>query len=75
MLTLVGWYPDPSSGRYALRSRTDGEKTLLMDPDLLPWHDGAGEYVLDIVEPHRHDLGNTAPKWAAFARYAENHAT
>ena len=36
-----------------------GEKTLLMHPDFLFWHDdGDGEYVMDIVDPHRHDLAD-----------------
>jgi type III restriction enzyme len=74
--TLVGWYRNPSSGRYALAVPYKfGEKTLLMHPDFLFWHDdGAGDYVLDIIDPHRHDLVDAAPKWASLARYATDHA-
>lgn len=74
--TLVGWYRNPSSGRYALAIPYEfGQKTQLMHPDFLFWHDdGAGEHVLDIIDPHRHDLADAAPKWAALARYAADHA-
>lgn len=71
---LVGWYRNPASGRYALAIPYEyGEKTLLMHPDFLFWHDD-GEFVMDIVDPHRHDLNDTAPKWAALARYAADHS-
>jgi type III restriction enzyme len=75
--TLVGWYRNPSSGRHALAIPYDfGDKTLLMHPDFLLWHDdGDGQYVLDIVDPHRHDLADTAPKWQALANYAREHST
>lgn len=74
--TLVGWYRNPSSGRYALAIPYEfGEKTLLMHPDFLFWHDdGAGDYVLDIIDPHRHDLVDAAPKWAALSQYASDHS-
>jgi type III restriction enzyme len=46
-----------------------------MHPDFLFWHDdGDGDYVMDIVDPHRHDLADTCAKWAAMARYAQDHA-
>lgn len=49
--------------------------TCRLHPDFLFWHDdGAGEHVLDIIDPHRHDLADAAPKWAALARYAVDHA-
>jgi type III restriction enzyme len=74
--TLVGWYRNPSSGRHALAVPYEfGNKHLLMHPDFLFWHDdGDGEYVMDIVDPHRHDLADTSAKWAALARYAQDHA-
>jgi len=73
--TLVGWYRNPSSGRHALAIPYEfGERSLLMHPDFLLWHDdGAGEYVLDVIDPHRHDLVDAAPKWAALAKYAVDH--
>ncbi len=73
--TLVGWYRNPSSGRYALAIPYEfGDKTQLMHPDFLFWHDdGTGDYGLDVIDPHRHDLADAAPKWAALAKYASDH--
>ncbi|MEP9384603.1 DEAD/DEAH box helicase [Nocardioides cheoyonin] len=73
--TLVGWYRNPSSGRHALAvPYVFGEKHLLMHPDFLFWHDDDGALVMDIVDPHRHDLADAAPKWSALARYAQEHS-
>ena len=74
--TLVGWYRNPSSGRHALAIPYEfGDEYQLMHPDFLFWHDdGQGEYVMDIVDPHRHDLADTSAKWAALARYAQDHS-
>lgn len=73
--TLKGWYRNPSSGRYALAIPYGFEqKSLLMHPDFLFFHDdGDGHYALDIIDPHRHDLVDAAPKWAALATYATDH--
>ncbi len=72
---LAGWYRNPSSGRNALAIPYEfGERTLLMHPDFLFWHRDGEELVLDIVDPHRHDANDAAPKWAALATYARNHA-
>ena len=29
---------------------------------------------MDIVDPHRHDANDAAPKWAALAEYAQEHS-
>lgn len=73
--TLIGWYRNPSSGRHALAVPYEfGDKHLLMHPDFLFFHDdGDGKYVMDIVDPHRHDLADTAAKWSALAQYAQDH--
>lgn len=73
--TLVGWYRNPSSGRHALAIPYEfGDKHQLMHPDFLFWHnDGDGEYVMDIVDPHRFDLADTSAKWFALSRYAQDH--
>ncbi|RIR62277.1 DEAD/DEAH box helicase [Mycobacteroides abscessus] len=73
--TLVGWYRNPSSGRHALAvPYLFGDKYQLMHPDFLFWHDdGDGQYAMDIVDPHRHDLADTSAKWAALSRYAQDH--
>ncbi|MCA2308836.1 DEAD/DEAH box helicase [Mycobacterium intracellulare] len=73
--TLVGWYRNPSSGRHALAVYyLFGGKYQLMHPDFLFWHDdGDGDYVMDIVDPHRFDLADTSAKWSALSRYAQEH--
>lgn len=72
--TLVGWYRNPNSGRYALAVPYEfGEKMLLMHPDFLFFHQDGDEVVMDILDPHRHDLADAAPKWSALARYAQDH--
>ncbi|GAA4746312.1 DEAD/DEAH box helicase [Gordonia alkaliphila] len=73
--TLVGWYRNPSSGRHALAVPYEfGDKHQLMHPDFLFWHDdGDGQYVMDIVDPHRFDLADTSAKWSALSRYAQDH--
>lgn len=73
---LVGWYRNPSSGQHALAvPYLFGDKYQLMHPDFLFWHDeGDGEYVMDIVDPHRHDLADTSAKWAALSLYAQDHS-
>lgn len=73
--TLVGWYRNPSSGQHALAiPYVFGSKHNLMHPDFLFWHKDGDDLVLDIVDPHRHDGTDTAPKWAALAKYANDHA-
>lgn len=74
--TLVGWYRNPSSGQHALAVPYQfGDKYQLMHPDFLFWHDDAnGEFVMDIVDPHRYDLADTSAKWSALARYAQDHS-
>lgn len=72
--SLVGWYRNPSSGRHALAVPYEyGERTLLMHPDFMFFHRDGSEMVLDIVDPHRHDLADAGPKWSALARYATEH--
>lgn len=73
--TLVGWYRNPPSGRHALAVPYEyGDKHELMHPDFLFWHDdGDGEYVMDIIDPHRHDLAEASAKWSALATYAQGH--
>jgi type III restriction enzyme len=73
--TLIGWYRNPNSGRYALAVPYNfGEKTLLMHPDFMFWHTDGPDTVMDIVDPHRHDLADAGPKWSALAKYATDHA-
>jgi len=72
--TLIGWYRNPNSGRHALAVPYEfGDKTLLMHPDFLFFHQDGPQIVMDIIDPHRHDLADAAPKWASLARYAQDH--
>lgn len=72
--TLLGWYRNPSAGRYALAIPYEfGDKSLLMHPDFLFFHQDGEEIVLDIIDPHRQDANDAAPKWSALAKYAIDH--
>lgn len=72
--TVVGWYRNPSSGRHALAVPYEyGDRTLLMHPDFLFFHRDGDDLVMDIIDPHRHDLTDAGAKWAALARYATDH--
>jgi type III restriction enzyme len=44
-----------------------------MYPDFLFFHQVDDEVVVDIVDPHRPDGGDTGPKWVGLARYAAEH--
>lgn len=73
--TLLGWYRNPASGRHALAVPYEfGDKTLLMHPDFLFFHRDGDQVVMDIIDPHRHDLADAAPKWSALAKYSNEHA-
>ncbi|MDP3950093.1 DEAD/DEAH box helicase [Microbacterium sp.] len=72
--TLLGWYRNPSSGRHALAVPYEyGGKTRLMHPDFLFFHQDDDGVNIDVVDPHRHDLSDAAPKWSALAQYAQDH--
>lgn len=72
--SLRGWYRNPNSGRYALAiPYAYGEKSRLLHPDFLFFHEDGDDLVIDIVDPHRHDASDAAPKWAALADYAADH--
>lgn len=75
--SLVAWYRNPSSGKNALAiPYTYDDAKRLLHPDFLFFHDdGDGEVAIDIVDPHRHDRADTAPKWAGLAKYAADHPT
>jgi type III restriction enzyme len=73
--TLVGWYRNPGSGRHALAVPYQaGDKVLLMHPDFLFFHQDGDDIVMDIIDPHRHDLADAAPKWSGLASYAQDHS-
>lgn len=50
------------------------QETKLMRPDFLFFTEtNAGEYAVDIVDPHRLDYADALPKLLGLARYAEDH--
>jgi type III restriction enzyme len=73
--SLVAWYRNPSSGKNSLAiPYAYGGVQRLLHPDFLFFHDdGDGNVAIDIVDPHRHNEADTAPKWAVLAKYAADH--
>jgi type III restriction enzyme len=74
--TLVGWYRNPTGGTAAIAVPYEESGTArTMYPDFLFFHKVDGEIVVDLVDPHRPDSGDTGPKWTGLARYAEKHGS
>lgn len=74
--TLVGWYRNPTAGTGALAVPYEQSGTArTLYPDFLFVHEVDGNYVVDIVDPHRPDAGDTGPKWRGLAAYAAEHGT
>jgi type III restriction enzyme len=72
--SLVAWYRNPPGGTAALGVPwTDSGGKRTMYPDFLFLHLVRGELVVDLVDPHRPDEADTAPKWAGLAKYASDH--
>jgi type III restriction enzyme len=73
--SLLGWYRNPVGGSHALSVHyLDSDVSKNLYPDFLFFHDdGDGEVAIDLVDPHNHSLADTAPKWAALARYVREH--
>jgi type III restriction enzyme len=46
-----------------------------MYPDFLFFHKVEGEIVVDLVDPHRPDSGDTGPKWTGLTEYAKKHGS
>ena len=76
---MLAWYRNPPRSKHGLaipfRAGTGGGGVWgLLCPDFLLVHrvgEGAeAETVVDIVDPHRHNEGDTGPKWAGLARWA-----
>ncbi|MDF1704639.1 MAG: DEAD/DEAH box helicase family protein [Aeromicrobium sp.] len=71
---LLAWIRNPPSGAHALAvPYSVGEETGLMHPDFLFLYGDGSDVVVDIVDPHRHDLADTGPKWRGLAQYALDH--
>jgi type III restriction enzyme len=73
--SLVAWYRNPTGGTSALAVPYEQSGVArTMYPDFLFFHDVDGETVVDLVDPHRPDAGDTGPKWTGLAAYATKHA-
>lgn len=64
---VIAWYRNPTGGRHALALPYEGG-TLY--PDFLLFRQDGDRILVDIIDPHRPDLGDTIPKWSALAAYA-----
>ena len=74
--SLVCWYRNPTGGRDAIGVpyKMSGEAKT-MYPDFLFFHKVGDDIVVDLVDPHRPDIGDTGPKWTGLAKYAADHGT
>ncbi|MBI2857370.1 MAG: DEAD/DEAH box helicase family protein [Chloroflexi bacterium] len=74
--SLIAWYRNPTGGTAALGVPWEQSKEIhSLYPDFLFFHEVNGEVVVDIVDPHRPDSGDTAPKWRGLAKYAKKHSS
>jgi type III restriction enzyme len=72
--TLVGWYKNPTGGAHAVCVPYEESKVAKsLFPDFLFFHKVDGEIVVDLVDPHWPNAGDTGPKWAGLADYATRH--
>ena len=72
--TLVAWYRNPTSGTVALAVPYEESKVAkTLYPDFIFFHEVKGEIFIDIVDPHRPDLGDAGPKWTGLATYAKDY--
>jgi len=72
--TLKAWYRNPTGGASALGvPYQQGTTPRTLYPDFIFFHEINGELVIDVVDPHRPDRSDTAPKWIGLAKYAETH--
>jgi type III restriction enzyme len=72
--TVRAWYRNPTGGTAALGvsyGQPGSYRTLY--PDFLFFHEIGGQVVADIIDPHRPNTSDTAPKWAGLAHYATAH--
>jgi type III restriction enzyme, res subunit superfamily len=74
---FVCWIRNPSREKWALcLKRSEGGTVKGFYPDFLIIRNVMGiGYVIDILEPHRPDLGDNLSKAKALVEYAQDHAT
>jgi type III restriction enzyme len=74
--SIIAWYRNPTGGTAALAVPYEQSGTArTMYPDFLFFHEVDGEFVIDLIDPHRPDAADTGPKWSGLARYAATHAS
>lgn len=74
--SIVAWYRNPTGGTAALAvPYMQSGVARTMYPDFLFFHEVDDEIVVDLVDPHRPDAGDTGPKWTGLAAYAAQHAS
>lgn len=70
----IAWYRNPSAGSRAIAvPYTTGGESKTMYPDFIFFRNTDEGIVVDIVDPHQPNQGDTAPKWAGLAAYAARH--
>lgn len=72
---IVAWYRNPRSGSSALTVpyRHGTDRWRLLAPDYLLFRRTPDGVVIDVVDPHRPDLGDTVQKWRALSNWAHDH--
>lgn len=68
---MVAWYRNPTGGTQAVAvpyGPVGGQTTVYPDVVVFRMIDGAVR--VDIIDTHRPDHGDTAPKWSALAAWA-----
>lgn len=73
--SLVAWYRNSTGGTSAIGvPYQESGRARTLYPDFFFCHDVDGETVVDLIDPHRPDASDTAPKWSGLADYAKKHA-
>lgn len=72
--TVVGWLRNLDRKAWSLEiPYTSGGSVKSMFPDLIIVRQEKSGYTIDILEPHRQDLGDNVEKAVGLARFAEKH--
>lgn len=74
--SLVAWYRNPTGGPAALAvPYLESGQARTMYPDFLFIHETPEGPVVDIIDPHRPDAADTAPKWRGLAAFASSYSS
>lgn len=73
--SLLGWYRNPTGGTAAIAvPYSESGQARTMYPDFLFIHETDEGIVADIIDPHRPDSADTAPKWRGLCAFAATHS-